>query len=275
MDSENQRRYSDTGTQTSPLKSPILAALSIVAPNIPAVRPVAISTHPDRVAIQGSPEDGGCISTNSHASSSESSISEQPLPLLPSFPSSFGRQRYTSSSRLNPPTNRSVSLPETLYDEDLRLVLSQLTDSAPETREQPRVVSMPESSQLHAQRYACEHTYGYREPTAPSLEKITYDGRDINECEDLRSSSSTPSTPGTIVMHSLSSDQYRTPSPPPSSCDSVEFTLEDQAHVSDSFLRGSSSPPPFAPAVSGKGAGLLEDDGRPLISVVNIAFSCL
>ena len=129
---------------------------------------------------------------------------------------------------------------------------------------------MPESLQLHAQRYASMNTYGYRAPTASSLERITYDGRDIADSEDLRSSSSTPSTPGTVVMHSLSSDHYHTPSPPPSSCDSVEFTLEDPAHVPDSILRGSSSPPLFVPAVTGKATGLLEDDGRPLIVVVKI-----
>ncbi|KAF8498447.1 hypothetical protein JB92DRAFT_971667 [Gautieria morchelliformis] len=95
----------------------------------------------------------------------------------------------------------------------------------------------------------------------PSIDEIACDGKNLTDGQDLRSNSSTSSTPGTVVVHSLSSEQYTTPSPPPSSCDSVEFTLEHPTCMPDSFLRGSNSPPTFGPAVADKAVGVLEDDG--------------
>ncbi|KAF8497636.1 hypothetical protein JB92DRAFT_2834397 [Gautieria morchelliformis] len=261
MDWMDQKRYADIGTQTSPFKSPLMAISPTVTSTLAAVRPrLPNLAHSDCPPCEAPPGRKEYVSTNKYRYSSDTSTYDHTLPLLPSFPSSFGLQRHTTSSRLNPTGNRSVSLPETLYDEDLHLVLSQLIENnAPEVREHPRVVSMPESVQLHAQRSASASTYGYR--SVPSIDEIACNGKRLTGGEDLRSNSSTPSTPGTVVMHSLSSEQYTTPSPPPSSCDSVEFTLEDPARMPDSFLRGSNTPPTFVSAVADKAVGVLEDDG--------------
>jgi hypothetical protein len=262
----DEKRYTDTGTQTSPFKSSLMAVSPTVTSTLTAVSPrLPNLAHSDCSPCEASLERKEHVSK--HRYSSETSTCDHSLPLLPSFPPSFGLRRQTTSSRLNPTGNRSVSLPETLYDEDLHLVLSQLMDNnAPEVREHPRVVSMPESAQLHAQRSAPANTYGYR--NVPSIDEIACDEKKLTDSENLRSNSSTPSTPGTVVMHSLSSEQYTTPSPPPSSCDSVEFTLEDPVHIPDSFLRGSDSPPAFVPAVANKAVGVLEDDGSSLMLFV-------
>lgn len=262
MDSEDQKQYANVGIQTSPVAPPLVSIPSPTDTGPSVLAAVSLSlpslAQSDSPVLEEAPSRKGCISTNKYVSSSDSNV----LPLLPSFPSSFGLRCSTSSSRLNSSNNRTVSLPETLYDEDLRLVLSQLMDSNDsEVREQPRVVSMPESLQLRAQRCATGDTRGYLDPNTPSLDAMTSDEMNITDNEGLRSKSSTPSTPGTIVVHSLSSDPYHTPSPPPSSCDSIEFTLEDPAHLPDTFLRGSTSPPILAPTASNRTVGLLEDDG--------------
>lgn len=275
MNHEDERRYTDIGIQTSPFMSSQGASsinagsstLTAGSLSIPSLAPS------EGIPPEILPERKNYIPTNKHALSSDSPKHRRLLPLLPSFPSTFELQRYTPGSRLNFSGNRTVSLPEPLYDEDLCLALSQLMDSSvPEVREQPRVVSMPEAVQLHRQYGASATDYGYHEPEAPSLEAATYDLIHRAGGEDLDSNSSTPSTPGTIVMHSVSSDPYHTPSPPPSSCDSIEFTLEDPVHLPDGFLRGptSDSPPVFIPAATNKGVGLLEDDGTSLTIIFRI-----
>jgi hypothetical protein len=261
MDSKDERQYADVGIQTSPLSPRLVATSSPTNPSASALAEVTLSLpslDSDFPSLEGSPGREGCIPANKYVYSSDSHT----LPLLPSFPSSFGLQRSIPNSRLNASVNRTVSLPDTLYDEDLNLMLSQLMyGSDSEVREQPRVVSMPDSVQLRALRCTTTNTYDHLDSNIPSLEEMASDESTNTDNEDLRSNSSTPSTPGTIVMHSLSSDPYHTPSPPPSSCDSIEFTLEDPAHLPDTFLRGPTSPPMFVPEVSNKTVGLLEDDG--------------
>ncbi|KAF8578705.1 hypothetical protein K439DRAFT_1621105 [Ramaria rubella] len=255
MDLKDQR-YADVATQTSPLLSPVVSSCSSNSvPNFPNDTSLLI---PPRSRPEGLLKEDDRLTTENGSSPAYCQLEIIPHQL--SYSSSLNAQRCPGS-RPPPSCNRTVSLPETLCDEDLRLVLSQLIDkSIPEVKQQ-RVVSMPEPMHL-AHCPSTADTGARRGLNGPPQKMIIDAGTDVDTyCEDLHSNSSSPSTPRTVVVHSLSSDQFHTPSPPSSSCDSVEFTLDDPAHLSGSFLRGSTSSPIFIPVAINKTADLLEDEG--------------
>lgn len=255
MESKYQGQYIDVATQTSPFASPLIAPACAASPITSFFAAASLLTP------------GHCTFPQNPSPPEEDMHSEEPShsdifsPQLPVLSSSFGLQRGTRSLHTN---NRTVSLPAHLCDENLRLLLSQLLDnSAPEKRQQQRVVSMPEPAQLQVESPS-PSTPADLESCEPSLETAHSDDTHYTEGQGSVSSSS-PSTPRTIILHSLSSDHFHTPSPAPSSCDSVEFTLDDPVCLPDSFLRGSDSPSTFIPEVVNKAADLLEDDGMCLM----------
>lgn len=253
--------YVDVATQTSPFTlppsispacpaNPITSFLTATSLNAPGhLRPVGSS--PDRGLLDASSVD--CMPAAESCSTRSDLVSPR-LPLPP--PSSLRPQRLMGMG-MGKATTRAVSLPETLHDDDLRHMLSQLADSTmPDSAQQSRVVSMPASLPTSETRASPEG------PEKGASEEIS-----IGELDNERSGSSVssaPSTPRTIVVHSLNSDLLDTPSPPPSSCDSVEFTLEDPVLLPDSFLQSSVSPPIFMPEKSNKSVTVLEDDGKCL-----------